>query len=380
MKYLIISLTFLLLFSCADSSSTSSSIIGTGPNLADGTKIYLQELGENNKRISIDTAIVTKETFSLDNKLAKEKSLLILTVEGNKTPFVLINENATLDITLYKDSIASSIVKGSIENELFNTYRNESRLLVEKRNRLTREMKKAQRETDGVMVTQLRNDITALDKTSIDSKKDIVKNNPNLMVAAMALSDLINSKTITVEETENYFNALSTDVKKSTVGESVNQYIAQLKSQRIASKLADVGNKAPEFTAKTPEGKDLALKDALGKYTIVDFWASWCGPCRRENPNVVNVYNEYHDKGLNIISVSLDKPGQEARWKRAITQDKMDWYHVSNLQFWQDPIPRSYGVRAIPATFLLDENGVIIAKNLRGPALGAKMKELLGKS
>ena len=380
MKYLIISLTFLLLFSCADSSSTSSSIIGTGPNLADGTKIYLQELGENNKRISIDTAIVTKQTFSLDNKLAKEKSLLILTVEGNNTPLVLINEKATLDITLYKDSIASSIVKGSVENELFNTYRNESRLLAEKRNRLTRKMQKAQRETDGIMVTQLRNDITVLDKTSIDSKKDIVKNNPSLMVAAMALSDLINSKTITVEETENYFNALSTDVKKSTVGESVNQYIAQLKSQRIASKLADVGNKAPEFTAKTPEGKDLALKDALGKYTIVDFWASWCGPCRRENPNVVNVYNEYHDKGLNIISVSLDKPGQEARWKRAITQDKMDWYHVSNLQFWQDPIPRSYGVRAIPATFLLDENGVIIAKDLRGPALGAKMKELLGKS
>jgi len=380
MKYLIISLTFLLLFSCVDSSSTSSSITGVGPNLADGTKIYLQELGENNKRISIDTAIVTKQTFSLDNKLAKEKSLLILTVEGNNTPLVLINEKATLDITLYKDSIASSIVKGSVENELFNTYRNESRLLAEKRNRLAREMQKAQRETDGIMVTQLRNDITVLDKTSIDSKKDIVKNNPSLMVAAMALSDLINSKTITVEETENYFNALSTDVKKSTVGESVNQYIAQLKSQRIASKLADVGNKAPEFTAKTPEGKDLALKDALGKYTIVDFWASWCGPCRRENPNVVNVYNEYHDKGLNIISVSLDKPGQEARWKRAITQDKMDWYHVSNLQFWQDPIPRSYGVRAIPATFLLDENGVIIAKDLRGPALGAKMKELLGKS
>lgn len=381
MKYIILFLTISLFYSCGDTTtSSSSSITGLASGVADGTKIYLEELGANNKRIPVDTAIVVKETFVLDNKLAKEKNLLVLTVEGNRTPFILINDKSKIDITLYKDSISSSLVKGSIGNERFNKYRNESIALAEKRNKLVSDMQKAQRETDGIMVTQLKSDIATLDKNAIDSKKDVVKNNPDLMVSIMALSDLINSKTITVEETEGYFNALSPDIQSSTVGIAVNQYIAQLKSQRIASKLADVGNKAPEFTAKTPEGKDLALSDALGKYTIIDFWASWCRPCRMENPNVVNVYNEYHDKGLNIISVSLDRPGQNDRWKKAIIQDKMDWYHVSNLQFWQDPIPKKYGVRAIPATFLLDENGVIIAKNLRGPALGAKMKELLGKS
>jgi thiol-disulfide isomerase/thioredoxin len=141
--------------------------------------------------------------------------------------------------------------------------------------------------------------------------------------------------------------------------------------------VSDIGAKAPEFSAPTPEGTELALNDALGKYTIIDFWASWCKPCRRENPNVVRVYEKYHDKGLNIISVSLDRQGQESRWKQAIADDKMDWYHVSNLMFWQDPIAKQYNVRSIPATFLLDENGTIIDKNLRGAALEVKIASLL---
>jgi peroxiredoxin len=144
-------------------------------------------------------------------------------------------------------------------------------------------------------------------------------------------------------------------------------------------KKADVGGVAPKFSAPNPEGKIVALNDVLGKYTIIDFWASWCKPCRRENPNVVRVYNQYHDKGLNIISVSLDKAGQKERWLKAIADDKMDWYHVSNLQGWNEPIAKMYNVRSIPATFLLDEKGNIIGKNLRGNALDAKIASLLGE-
>ena len=144
-------------------------------------------------------------------------------------------------------------------------------------------------------------------------------------------------------------------------------------------KKADIGGVAPNFSASSPDGNQLALNDVLGKYTIIDFWASWCKPCRRENPNVVKVYEEYHDKGLNIISVSLDKAGQKERWIKAIEADKMNWEHVSNLKGWNEPIAKMYNVRSIPATFLLDENGTIIAKNLRGAALGAKIATLLGK-
>ena len=112
------------------------------------------------------------------------------------------------------------------------------------------------------------------------------------------------------------------------------------------------------------------------KVTIIDFWASWCGPCRVENPNVVALYNEFHAQGLNIIGVSLDKDA--AKWKEAIAKDKLTWAHVSNLKFWDEPIAKQYNVQSIPATFILDAKGNIVAKDLRGDALKAKVKELLG--
>ncbi|WP_299677960.1 TlpA disulfide reductase family protein [uncultured Dokdonia sp.] len=368
----------LLVFACAKKENYS--IKGTASGIPDGTEIYLQELGENNKRIAIDTAIVTAESFTFTKPRAKGKGLQIITNSLNRQQLLLVKDQAPLTITLYKDSIASSVVTGSKENELFNTYTNNSRSLNKKKAQLRQKLNQAKRETDGIMVTEYTSQIQALDDKFISSKKDVLTENSGSMVAIMALSDLINAKVLDVKETENYYNGLASDIRTSTLGTSIKEYIAVLKSQRAASNLASVGNKAPEFSAATPEGKELALSETLGKYTIVDFWASWCKPCRMENPNVVRVYNKYHDKGLNIISVSLDRPGQKNRWIKAIEKDQMDWYHVSNLQFWQDPIPKSYGVRAIPATFLLDEEGTIIAKNLRGQALENKIAELLGDS
>jgi thiol-disulfide isomerase/thioredoxin len=118
------------------------------------------------------------------------------------------------------------------------------------------------------------------------------------------------------------------------------------------------------------------LKQSLGKITIVDFWASWCKPCRAENPNVVALYAKYHAKGLNILSVSLDK--EASAWKAAIAKDKLTWNHVSNLKEFEDPIALQYGINAIPSIFILDAKGVIIAKDIRGEELNAKIASLLG--
>ena len=138
-----------------------------------------------------------------------------------------------------------------------------------------------------------------------------------------------------------------------------------------------VGVKAPDFTAPNPEGKMLTLNKILGKVTILDFWASWCKPCRVENPNFVRIFNKYHEKGLEIISVSLDREGQKSAWVSAIEKDNLDWYNVSNLKFWQDPIAQLYNISSIPATFVLDSEGKILATRLRGQALEAKIAELL---
>ena len=125
----------------------------------------------------------------------------------------------------------------------------------------------------------------------------------------------------------------------------------------------------------------VSLNDVKGKVTIIDFWAAWCGPCRRENPNVVRIYNKYHDQGLEIIGVSLDgtrnQKDPKNAWLNAIKKDELTWTHVSNLQYFQDPVAQLYNINAIPATFILDEKGKIVAKNLRGRALELKVQELL---
>ncbi len=137
------------------------------------------------------------------------------------------------------------------------------------------------------------------------------------------------------------------------------------------------GAEAPDFTMETPDGKMLSLKDLRGKVVLIDFWASWCGPCRRENPNVVKAYKKYHERGFDVLGVSLDK--DRKRWLDAIEKDGLIWHHVSDLQGWNNAAARLYGVSSIPHTVLVDPEGKIIARNLRGPALEQKLAEIFGE-
>jgi len=135
---------------------------------------------------------------------------------------------------------------------------------------------------------------------------------------------------------------------------------------------------AMEFTQPDTTGTPVALSSFRGKYVLVDFWASWCGPCRQENPNVVETFNKFNTKNFTVLGVSLDRPGQKSKWIDAIHEDKLTWTHVSDLKFWDNEVAKLYKVQSIPQNILLDPDGKIIAKNLRGPALEAKLCEILG--
>ena len=359
---------------CQDNNKESNepTFKGSISNVEDSTAIYLSQLGNTGQPQAIDTVMVKDGKFEIDLPKVDFETLNILTLEGGRGNVIFINENEPITATVYKDSLRSSKVEGGKSNELFNDYVSEIKSLRAEMQKMVEQYQanNPNLRQNPALMQEIQQKQKELQENNTGKFQKMISENPQSLVSALILSDMMNGKSLSTNEFKELFENLDEEVKNSEIGKQLNETIQKATATAV-------GSKAPEFSAPTPEGEQLALKDALGKITIVDFWASWCKPCRIENPNVVKLYNEYHDKGLNIIGVSLDKNGQKDKWLKAIEDDGLTWQHVSNLQYWQDPVAQLYNVRSIPATFILDENGVIIAKDLRGEALRAKVSEML---
>jgi peroxiredoxin len=198
---------------------------------------------------------------------------------------------------------------------------------------------------------------------------DFARKNPTSYVSLTAIQQIATSESAQTEA-EQVYSALGETVKNSKAGKDISIYFNAVKKTKI-------GLQAIDFTQNDVNDKPVKLSDFKGKYVLVDFWASWCGPCRQENPNVVAAYNQYKDKGFTILGVSLDQPGKKEAWLKAIADDHLTWTHVSDLKFWDNAVAKQYGIRSIPANFLIDPDGKIIAKGLRGEALKEKLASLL---
>ena len=359
-----------LVFSCTESKkglSVSGELSGFKPN----DMVYVNTVSDANRPIVIDSVPLVEGKFSINLPSPENKDFYFLSfATSTKGNILFISENKSLQIKADINDLRGAKITGGTENNVFVDFLSQIKAQSDVSKSIENDNNIARKNADypGLQAAQKRKD--SLTNAGKQMRLKILADHPNSVTAVMALTDLVSLKLINATEARSYLEKFSPELKESRLGRSLETSISS-----IVETTNKIGDKVANFTAPSLSGKPLSLNDNLGKITILDFWASWCRPCRAENPNVVRIYNKYKSKGLEIIGISFDQ--KEEKWQNAVDNDGLTWKHVSNLKGWKEPLGKPFGVRSIPTTYLLDQNGVIIAKNLRGVALENKIAELL---
>jgi Peroxiredoxin len=334
---------------------------------SDSLTFLLQKRGPT-RYITIDSVVSKKGSFKMEGTV-DYPDMVMLTAMNTTNRMVFFLENSKIEITGKLDSLSDAIVTGSKTQDEYKSFLNADKVLSDKVSGLYKDFQIAGQSNDTAKQSSIQKDMKSLEEEMTKMEKDFIKNNPASYFTPLLLASI--STDMEPNEIEADINSLDTNVAKVEV-------IKDMKERLKAVKNVAVGQKAPDFTMNDVNGNQVSLSSKIGsKLLLIDFWAGWCNPCRRENPNVVKVYNEFHKKGFDVFGVSLDKSKDE--WLKAISDDKLTWTEVSDIQYWNNAAARLYAVSSIPANFLLDENGTIIAKNLRGDDLYNKVKEILEK-
>ncbi len=353
----------LLAISCT--TEPRYTITGTLEGDADG-KILLEKR-EDGEWIIKDSADLVDGSFIL-NGMVEFPEMWYLSMERKRGKLGLFLENSELTVTGHTDTLYRAEISGSATQDEYIAYQEEMNKMYEYIRPLYDKMNQAREAGDQEAVREIESAMDEFYENIKEFQMTYVKENTSSFIAPMILRGLVYY--MEGEELESYLDAFDESL-------SVVPIIGELREHAETLKTVAIGKPAPDFTLNDPEGNPVTLSSLAGKVLLIDFWASWCGPCRTENPNVVAAWKDYHEKGFDVLGVSLDRPDARDEWLQAIEDDQLTWTHVSDLKFWDCEPAKLYAVRGIPANFLLDREGVIIGKNLRGDDLRAKLSELL---
>lgn len=325
---------------------------------------FLYPVGDSSKTDSVQ---VKGGKFTYTTEL-KEPVNMIFRVAGTRGEEVaFFADPGKVTISGYRDSVYASKVTGGPSQVLFAKGDETIKAIMKPGESLYQAYQAAQQTQNMNEMMRIEGEFNRLQDSAKSYTKNFAFENRKSVVAAYYGLVYLNEPGKD-ELIKSLYDTLTPAVKKTFFGNKLGELVAT--NAKIA-----IGAVAPDFSQNTPAGTPLMLSSLRGKYILVDFWASWCQPCRAENPNIVNAYNLYKDKGFDILGVSLD--ADSAAWIKAIADDKLTWNHVSDLKYWDNAAAKTYGIRSIPASLLLDKEGRIIGKDLRGPALEAKLAELM---
>lgn len=387
-KILIVLVPVVLLFSCEGKKNEEKMVVSGKITNNTARMIYLDEIPmATMQRMIADSALIDKNgkyTLKADKGEAR---IFSLRVDNNSTPLADIVNDAdkiNVDITFNKDNarFAEYTVKGSAASTQMKEFlvafnKNLEGIYT---NDLKQDSLKKNNAPDSVL-TALQQERTGIaSKVKELAQQSIARSqNPALtMIILGYYQSTANNPAYKLEPLE--MEEISRIVKDLSTRFPQHSGVALIKNSLDAEMNGSkgwIGQQAPEIVLPDPTGKEVKLSSFRGKYVLVDFWASWCGPCRAENPNVVKAYNKFRDKNFAILGVSLDRPGQKDAWTKAIMQDNLTWTHVSDLQFWSSPVVPLYHIDGIPYNVLVDPQGKIIAEALRGDDLEKKLSEVL---
>ena len=361
-KILYFNMLLLLLIGCG-SKRTSYTISGEFEGKSNAKVLLLEN--DEGKFITIDSTQMKNGNFFFSGNIGLPEMYFIKI--SDKKPINFFVEASDILIRGQVDNLNQVYVTGSATQSKLNTIGYGLKNFDEQKQKLYKQFQKANKNNNESLMNEITNKWNQLQNERIQKIKELVaENSSNVIGPFLVLQNLITA--LSFDELKSITNNFDSSISES-------KYVKELKDRINILSQVQIGKTAPDFTLKTPEGDSLSLSDLKGKYLLIDFWASWCSPCRKENPNVVKLYNDYKDKNFTILSVSLDT--KKESWTRAIQNDGLVWHHVSDLKGWNNAAADLYGVKGIPHTILLDPEQKIIAKNLRSKNLRNKLSELL---